>query len=331
MKAIYYTETGPADKVLKFGDFNIPKINNKNDIILKMNYSSVNPADTKKRSGWLGSSLDKEFIIPHSDGIGTVVEVGNSNNNNMIGKNFWVCGGSKDIQFGTCAEYFLTISNNIFELSGNTSLLIASCLGVPVATAYYSVFSDNNPLNQTFFISGGAGAVSQYAIQFAKLSGAKVITTVSTKEKKEICENIGADLILNYKELTQKEIFKQVKDFTNSNFVDRCVEVDFNYNVNLIPQILKANGTLATYSCSSNPYPIFPYYQYAPKGINIKIVQAYLQEQSILKKCGNFVNDLLINNRLIHPKITTYNIEDTFKAHESQENSQLIGKNSIKI
>ena len=51
-----------------------------------------------------------------------------------------------------------------------TSTLVASCLGVPVATAYYAVFSNNNPAGQIFFISGGAGAVSHYAIQFAKFS-----------------------------------------------------------------------------------------------------------------------------------------------------------------
>ena len=52
--------------------------------------------------------------------------------------------------------------------------------------------------------------MSHYAIQFAKLSGAKVITTVSNDVKKEICKNIGADLILNYKQMTEDEIVKQI-------------------------------------------------------------------------------------------------------------------------
>ena len=75
MKAIYYTQTGSASKVLKVGDFEIPKLA-KNDILLQMQYSTVNPADTKKRSGGLGASLDKEFIIPHTDGTGQIVEIG---------------------------------------------------------------------------------------------------------------------------------------------------------------------------------------------------------------------------------------------------------------
>ena len=241
----------------------------------------------------------------------------------------WVFGGSKDAQFGTCAEYFSTILENVVDLPNETSISVASCLGVPVATAYYSVFSDNNPSGQTFFITGGAGSVSHYAIQFAKLSGAKVITTVSSDIKEDICKSIGADLILNYKQLTEDEIVKQIIDYTNGNLIDRCIEVDFGFNVNLIPKILKPNATLATYSCSSNPTPVFPYYMYAPKGINIKIVQAFLHKDSFLNKCGDFVNNLLKKKSLSHPDINTYDINDTFKAHEAQENPKIIKKSNI--
>ena len=52
MKAIYYNKTGEAKNVLKLGTFDDPSPK-KNQVVLKMNYSSVNPADTKKRSGWI--------------------------------------------------------------------------------------------------------------------------------------------------------------------------------------------------------------------------------------------------------------------------------------
>lgn len=330
MQAIYYTQTGSASKVLKVGDFEIPKLA-KNDILLQMQYSSVNPADTKKRSGWLGASLDKEFIIPHTDGTGQIVEIGQAVDKSFLNKKVWVFGGSKDTQFGTCAEYFSTTLENVVELQEETSTLVASCLGVPVATAYYAVFSNNNPAGQIFFISGGAGAVSHYAIQFAKFSGAQVITTVSNDIKREICKTIGADLILNYKQLSEDEVLKQIIEFTKGDLVDRCIEVDFGFNVNLIPKLLKPNGTLSTYSSSSNPNPVFPYYMYAPKGINIKIVQAFLQKNSYSKKCSDFVNKLLKQKTLIHPGINSFDFSDTFKAHEAQENVAIIKKSTIKI
>ena len=70
---------------------------------------------------------------------------------------------------------------------------------------------------------------------------------------------------------------------------------------------------------------------YAPKGINIKIVQAFLQKNSYSKKCSDFVNKLLKQKILIHPGINSFDFSDTFKAHEAQENVAIIKKSTIKI
>ena len=55
------------------------------------------------------------------------------------------------------------------------------------------------PLDTTLLVSGGAGAVSQYVIQFAKAKKAKVVATVSSPEKAEIAREAGADQTINYK------------------------------------------------------------------------------------------------------------------------------------
>ena len=94
MKAVYYTKTGDAKNVLKIDSFDDP-IPKKNQFVLKINYSSVNPADTKKRSGWISNKLKESFVIPHSDGCGEVIEVYNKKDKHYIGKNFWICGFDK--------------------------------------------------------------------------------------------------------------------------------------------------------------------------------------------------------------------------------------------
>ena len=330
MKAIFYTKTGTAKNVMSIGTFDDPKIKS-NEVLLEMLYSSVNPADTKKRSGWISKKINNDFIIPHSDGAGKVIEVGNKKNNFLIGKNFWICGGSKDKKFGSCAELFSVELKNIVEIPKNINTLVASCLGVPVATAYYSLFSDKKSTEKYVFISGGAGAVSQYAIQFAKLSGSKVITTVSTKKKENICRKIGADLIINYKNLKRKEIIDSVIEFTKGKLVDRCIEVDFGYNIDLLPQILRNNGIISSYSSSTITNPKFPYYLFAPKGINIKIVQAFLHNNIYLQKIGSYVNNLINLKKLHHPSIKTFNFKNAYKSHEFIENPKTIGKSNVKI
>ena len=330
MKAVYYTQTGDAKNVFKIGTFADP-IPKKNQVVLKIDYSSVNPADTKKRSGWISKKLKESFVIPHSDGCGEVVEIFNKKDKNLIGKKFWICGGSKDNFLGTCAEYFSTSKDNLVPMPKNISLLESSCLGVPVATAYFSVFSELQKLEKFIFISGGAGAVSNYAIQFAKLQGLKVITTVSSNHKKEICKSIGADLILNYKKLTQKEIIQSIHEYTKGKMVDRCIEVDFGYNISLLPKILKNNGVVCSYSSSTFLKPSFPYYLYAPKGINIKIVQAFLHDKVFLKKIGFFTNSLMNRNKLKHPFIKSFNFNKSYCAHDYIENPKKIGKSTVFI
>ena len=330
MKAIYYTKTGPAKNVLKIDTFKDPEIQS-DEVLLKMLYSSVNPADTKKRSGWISKKIDHDFIIPHSDGAGKVIVVGNKKNKSLVGKNFWICGGLKDQKFGSCAEFFSVKKKNIIEIPKNINASVASCLGVPVATAFYSLFADKKYKEKYIFIAGGAGAVSQYAIQFAKLNGSKVITTVSSDKKEKICKKLGADLILNYKKLNEKNIIDAVADFTKGNLVDRCIEVDFGYNIKLLPKLLKNNGIISSYSSSTFMSPEFPYYLYAPKGINIKIVQAFLHDSIYLQKIGNYVNNLIRLNSLKHPDIKTFNIQNSYKAHEFIEDAKTIGKSNIKI
>ena len=112
---------------------------------------------------------------------------------------------------------------------------------------------------------------------------------------------------------------------------DRVIEVDFGKNINLIPKIIKNNGIVCSYSSSSIIKPKFDYYSYAPKGINIKIVQAFLQNNKNNSMIGNYINKLMERNKIIHPNIETFTFDRAYKAHDFIENPKKIGKSNIKI
>ena len=75
--------------------------------------------------------------------------------------------------------------------------------------------------------------------------------------------------------------------------------------------------------------PKFDYYSYAPKGINIKIVQAFLQNNKNISLIGNYVNKLMERNKIIHPNIETFRFDVAYKAHDFIENPKKIGENQI--
>ena len=85
--------------------------------------------------------------------------------------------------FGTAAEFIVLPAEQAVPLPDNTSFEQGATLGIPAMTAYHAVELAGADRSTTLLVSGGAGSVSQYAIQFAKALGATVITTISSTEK----------------------------------------------------------------------------------------------------------------------------------------------------
>ena len=75
MRAVWYDRQGPAAEVLQVGDLADPEPGT-GDVRVRLRFSGINPGDTKKRRGWLGSAMPYPRVIPHSDGAGVVDQVG---------------------------------------------------------------------------------------------------------------------------------------------------------------------------------------------------------------------------------------------------------------
>jgi NADPH:quinone reductase len=69
MLASWYDDQGPAADVLHVGELPDP-VPGPGEVRVRVTVSGVNPGDTKKRRGWLGSSMPYPRVIPHSDAAG---------------------------------------------------------------------------------------------------------------------------------------------------------------------------------------------------------------------------------------------------------------------
>ena len=85
MRAIWYDRQGPADQVLRFGDLPDPEPG-PGEVLVRVRLSGVNPGDTKKRRGWLGSSMPFPKVIPHSDAAGVIEAVGKGVDRARLGR-----------------------------------------------------------------------------------------------------------------------------------------------------------------------------------------------------------------------------------------------------
>lgn len=84
MQAAWYVQQGTAADVLHVGERPTPEPA-AGEVRVRLSYSGVNPGDTKKREGWLGSAMPYAEVIPHSDGAGVVDQVGSGADRALLG------------------------------------------------------------------------------------------------------------------------------------------------------------------------------------------------------------------------------------------------------
>src|SRR4029450_7915599 len=94
---------GAAREVLQIGEQADPEPG-ADEVRVRVSYSGVNPGDTKKRRGWLGSAMPYPRVPPDSDGAGFIESVGEGGDPARIGRRVWIFGAQSYRPFGTAAE-----------------------------------------------------------------------------------------------------------------------------------------------------------------------------------------------------------------------------------
>ena len=143
MLAAWYDRQGPAADVLHVGELPDPQPG-AGEVRVRLTRSGVNPGDTKKRRGWLGSSMPYPRVIPHSDGAGVIDAVGDGIDRNRLGRRVWVWGAQSYRPFGTAAQYTVVPTASAVDLPDEISDELGACLGISGITARRAVFADRH-------------------------------------------------------------------------------------------------------------------------------------------------------------------------------------------
>ncbi|MBR8840389.1 MAG: NADPH:quinone reductase [Stigonema ocellatum SAG 48.90 = DSM 106950] len=327
MRAAWYEKLGNAQDVLTVGEVDLPEVG-PGFVRVKVHASGVNPSDVKQRSGWGGLKMRHPRVIPHNDGAGVIDAVGEGVSPSRVGERVWIYEATLSRPFGTAAEYVVVASDNAVFLPDNTEFAAGACLGVPAMTAHYSVFQDGAVTGQTILVTGGAGAVGNYAIQLAKWGGARVITTVSSPQKAEIAHAAGADYVINYK---TEDVTERVKNITGKEDVDRVVEVDFASNFETNLAVLKRNGVIATYASDSNAQPQIPFYPLVYKNITVHYVLVYVMPKAAHQAAAEDITTCLKAGVLSHVIAQQFPLAEIAAAHEAVESGRAIGNLVVEI
>ncbi len=320
MKAAWYERPGPADEVLCLGEMERPQVG-PGDVLVRVHASGVNPSDVKTRGGTRGA-LAYPRIIPHSDGAGVIEAVSEGVDPARVGERVWVFNAAWQRAWGTAATYVAVPSAQAVVLPDGVSFEAGACLGIPATTAHRCVFADGPVRGQTVLVTGGAGAVGHYAVQWARWGGATVLTTVSSEAKAHHAQSAGAHHLINYK---TQDVVEAVHELTQGQGVDRIVEVELGGNLEVSRQILKAHGVIVAYGSMAVRTPALPFYPMMYKNITLRMILVYLLPEAARRQAITDLNEVMQRGRLTHAIHQTYPLDDIVAAHQAVESGQVIG------
>jgi len=249
MRAALYDRYGPAGEVLRVEEVDRPEPG-PGQVRVRIELSGVNPTDWKSRGGATPRPIDG-FQVPHHDGAGVIDAVGEGVDKARIGQRVWTWMAAAGNRWGTAAQWSVLPARNAVPLPDGASAELGASLGVPALTAHRCLFADGPVAGKTILVAGGAGAVGHFAIELAKHSGARVVTTVSGQEKAALAAKAGADLVVNYRDPGAAE---EVAAFGP---VDRVIELAMGANLALDLAVTRPGGEIVDYAAEPSD-PVLP-------------------------------------------------------------------------
>lgn len=321
MKAALFNALGSPDEVLEVTCIDKPSPGH-GEVLVHIACSAVNPSDVKKREGPSPGLLDDGYIIPHSDGAGVIEAVGRGVPSSRIGERVWVYQAQYARRFGTAAEYVVLPTDRAANLPDTVDFDVGACMGIPAMTAHRCVFADGPVNGKTVLVTGGAGRVGHYAIQWAKHAGAHVIATASSPEAEEHCFTAGADAVCPH---GGDEFVRVISEETCGRGVDRVVDGEFGANLPRLLDVVKTGAVIAAYASMQVPEPVLPFRQMMFMDLTIRMVLVYAMPESAKWDAIEDIADCLDKGLLQHRVAHRLPLEQIAKAHQLIEQGGFYG------
>jgi NADPH:quinone reductase len=286
------------------------------EVLVRLRTSGVNPSDVKKRAGSSPGLLDEGYVIPNSDGAGVIEAVGEGVDAKRVGEKVWVYQAQFGRRFGTAAQYVALDSMRAVTLPIEAGFDVGACAGIPIMTAHRCVHADGPTAGKTVLITGGAGRVGYYAIQWAKMAGARVIASASTARDETVCREAGANDVFNHRERGWGE---RVKALNGGKSVDRVIDVEFGANLPEVLSCIRTSGVIATYSSTQVKEPTLPFLRMMYLDLTLHFVLVYSMPEPAKKLAIADITQAFRHGMLQHRIADRVPLADIARANELVE------------
>ncbi|HYG88360.1 MAG TPA: NAD(P)-dependent alcohol dehydrogenase [Azospirillum sp.] len=228
-------------------------------ILLRMKAATLNYRDHVLVRRGYGNRSGALPLVPVSDGVGEVVAVGSAVTRFAVGDRVcptffqdWVSGPFKDGYWrsqlggprdGVLQEFMAVEQHAAVRVPGFLTDLEAAALPCAAVTAWSAMVAQNPVKAGDVVLIQGTGGVSLFALQFAKMQGARVIALSSSDAKLERVKALGADHLINYRAVPEWR--RAVRDLTDGAGVDHVVEVGGAGTLAQSVRAVRGGGTIS--------------------------------------------------------------------------------------
>lgn len=275
MKAAFIETTG-GPNVIQYGEMAQPTPQT-GEVLVRVGAVAVNPIDLYIRAGTVAMPLPKPFIVG-CDLAGTVEQLGPAASRFKVGDRVWGSNQGLLGRQGTFAEYAAVGEDWLYPTpplsppvpggdKGGVDDKTAAAAALVGITAHLGLFRDARlQSGEMVFVNGGSGGVGSMVVQMAKAVGARVITTVGSADKAKLCQDWGADCVLNYK---NDDILSRVREFTRGRGVNVWYETQREPDFVRIVDLMAQRGRIILIA-GRQAQPIFPVGPFYVKGLSLQ-------------------------------------------------------------
>ncbi len=321
-KVVKIYEQGPAN-VLKIEESDVKKLNS-NEVMIEHSYAGLNFIDINQRNG--AYPLKNLPSIMGMEASGTIVEKGSNVSRFNIGDKVTHC-----MNLGSFSKYMNLDESRVIKLNNHVELKVAAASTLQGLTSQYLINeSFQLKKHHTALVHAAAGGVGQILCQWANKIGARVLGTISTKEKELIAIENGCDYTINY---VKEDFVKKVFEITDDKGVDVIYDSVGKNTFQKGIGCLAPKGRIVSFGISSGPIEPININQLRSFSGSIATggLNTYIKDSSEMQKNADAFFKMIMNKDIKINIDKVFSIDDIQEAQMMLENRLSAGSIVLKF
>ena len=299
------------------------------EVLIRVEASSVNPVDTKIRSGVLEAIAPPFPAILHGDVAGVVESVGVGVTGLAPGDTVYACAGGFKGLPGSLAEFVLADAALVARRPANLTARAAGVLPLAGITAWDALHDRGQvAAGMRVLVHAGCGGVGHLGVQLAKAAGAEVTTTVSTLTKAELARELGADHVVLYPEQSVEDY---VQAYTGGEGFDLVFDTVGDANLQNSFAAMRLQGRVVSIAARSEQDLTALHTRAGTLSVTFMLLplitgQGRARHGEILRELTDLVEVGKVRPLLDQ---SAFSIEEVAQAHAKLESGRAVGKISL--